>query len=688
MKKRALLIGINNYQYKNEIGGLQGCVNDTELMSSVLQSNFGFGKDDIIFLWNEEATKEGIVIQLKRILEDCESDDTIVFYFSGHGTRRKAREANKPDNFDETILPHDTRLEAHISRDIHDSELRNWMALLTEKTSDIHLFLDCCHSGSMVRDGKELGNIRNVRGIYTDELREISSTPLKIPVQPDSYLFPPPAIDWSSISDFYSMLTACGKDERAKEFPVTINGKSKYHGAFTYFLVQELVKAPARFTYQDIFEQICIRMKAVSSLSQSAQIEGNSARQPFSNVEINTMKYVPVDNHDRDEITLSAGMIHGLTVDSEWAVYEPGTKYPSPEEKLGNVKIVEVDVITSTAKIMKGNKTHKISAGCRAVEEIHYYKDQKKSVYIDSPLTELREIEKIITTDVKKSSWLRLTHTKIGADFIVALSKSGSAGKIADKIQAEIIQVNGKDDEQVLLEMLNLPRDGCKKIRQNLEKMSKYFMILNLENSSSNFLKVKDPSSDLKELVEFTLLQKVNGEWQKAEPAYRNLPKYAEGEQIAFQVINKSSIPIYVSVLDLGLTKRISLLYPQKDASEKIAQGAGQKKPDRGILRKGLIPIPNDTITLCIPADAFITELPGINKKGGVEVFKLMITTKQTNFSFIEQTGLKSRGRPESALEDLFYKYLAEMRTRDAEFKIAKQDDWFTINRAFYLCEK
>jgi hypothetical protein len=678
MKKRALLIGINNYQYKNEIGGLQGCVNDTELMASVLQRKFGFGKDDITFLWNEKATKDGIVIQLRRILEDCESNDTIVFYFSGHGTRRKAREANKPDNFDETILPHDTRAEPYLSRDIHDSELRNWMALLTEKTSNIHIFFDCCHSGSMVRDGKECVNVRNVRGIVTDELREISTTPVKIPVQPDSSLFSAPAVDWSSLSDFYSMLTACGKDERAKEFPVPVNGNSKYHGAFTYFLVQELEKAPAKFTYQDIFEQLCIAMKAKSSLSQSAQIEGNSARQPFSSVEINTMKYVPVENRAQDKIILSAGMIQGLTVNSEWAVYEPGAKYPSPEEKLGNVKIVDVDVISSTAKIMKGNKTHKISAGCRAVEEIHYYKDQKKSVYIDSPLTGLREIEKIVATDVKASSWLRLTNTKVGANFIVALSMPGSAGKIAGKVRAEILQVNGEDDAQVLLEMPNLNRDGFGKIRQNLEKLSKYFMILNLENSSSN----------LKELVEFTLLQKVKGKWQKAEPVYRNLPKYVEGEQIAFQVVNKSSIPIYVSVLDLGLTKRISLLYPQKDASEKIAQGAGQKNPDRGILRKGLIPIANDTMTLSIPTDTFLSKLPGINKKGGVEVFKLMITTGQTNFSFIQQAGLKSRGTPKSALEDLFYKYLAEMRTRDAEFDIAKQDDWFTINRAFYLCKK
>lgn len=672
MKKRALLIGVNDYQYKYEIGTLKGCVNDTKIMASVLKRRFGFAKEDITFLWNEEATRNSIIRKLNHILEHCESNDTIVFYFSGHGTRRIAKEANKPDNLDETIMPYDTRFESRIHRDIRDSELRNWMALLMKKRADVHLFFDCCHSGSIVRGGGETRNGRQNKGMDTDKLREVSSTSVESAVQEsdNTDAFPPPLVDWQSLSDFYSLLSACRRDEPAKEFPVTKDGK--YHGVFTYFLVQELEKASKNFTYQDIFEQLCIKIKAKSFL-QSPQIEGNAARQLFSRAEVDTMKYVIVEKRSQNKAVLSAGAAHGVTAKSEWAVYPPGTKHPSPENKIGNAVIAAVDVITSVAEITEESKLHKISEGCRAVEEIRYYKEQKKSVYINSTSSELRQIEAIIAKDIKASSWLKPDGTKDEADFIISLSTDESA----NEIQVEILQ---EGEEPFLLKMPNLDTGSLGNIRRNLEKLTKYSMILELEN----------PLSDLKDSVEFTLLQKVGGKWREAEPVYKNLPKYVEAEQIAFQVTNNSPSRIYVSVLDLGLTKRISLLYPQRAASQNLAPTSAARKlnPGLGILTKGVLPIPNDTIILVIPAEAFIAELPGLNKEGGMEVFKLMVTTKQTNFGFIEQSGVKTREKTESALEQLLYKYLNETKTREAEFKISEPGDWFTINRGFYLCKK
>jgi hypothetical protein len=679
MKKIALLIGVNDYKHESEIGALRGCVNDTKIMARVLKRRFGFAKEDITFLWNEEATRDSIIKELKRIVENCESNDTIVFYFSGHGTRRIAREANKPDNLDETIMPYDTRFESAIHRDIRDSELRNWMALLMEKAADVHLFLDCCHSGSLVRGGEDGRNGRKNKGIDTDRRREISSTSVESPAPPQRSnpdAFPAPLVDWQSLSNFYSLLSACRRDEPAKEFPVTRDGK--YHGVFTYFLVRELEQASENFTYQDVFEQLCIKIKA-KSFMQSPQIEGNAARQLFSRVEAEAMKYVLVEKRSQNKAVLSAGAVHGVTTKSEWAVYPPQTKYPSPENKIGNVVIAGIDVITSDAKITQESKIHKISEGCRAVEEIHYYDEQKKSVYIDSPLSELRQIQmselrqiqKNLAKDIKASSWLKLAETKDEADFLVSLSMNSPA----NDLHVEILQ---DGEEPFLLKMSNLDDGAPETIRRNLEKLTKYSMILELEN----------PSSDLKDSVEFTLLQQVGKNWREAEPVYKNLPKYAEGEQIAFQIINKSSSQIYVSVLDFGLTKRISLLYPQRAASQKLASTSAARKinPEIGILKKGLLPVPNDTIILTIPNEAFITELPELNTKGGIEVFKLIVTSQETNFSFIEQTGLKTREKPETALERLIFKYSNETRTREAGFKINEQGDWFTINRGFYLC--
>lgn len=672
MKKRALLIGVNEYQYKNEIRTLNGCVNDTKIMASVLKRRFGFAKEDLTFLRNEEATRASIIKELKQILEDCESNDTIVFYFSGHGTRRIAKEANKPDNLDETIMPYDTRFDYRIHRDIRDSELRNWMALLMKNNADVHIFLDCCYSGSLVRGGGRAGKSQHNRGIDTDILRDVSSNTTEIVGQESGFTdaFPPSQIDWQSLSDFYSLLSACRRNEPAKEFSAF--GDGKYHGVFTYFLVQELEKASKNFTYQDVFEQVCIEVKAKSFL-QSPQIEGNTARRIFSRIEIDTMNYVVVEKRSQNEAVLSAGAVHGITSKSKWAIYLPGTKHPSPENKIGNAVITEVDVINSVAKITEKSKLHKISEGCRAVEEIRYYEDKKKSVHLTAVSRELQQIAALIAKDIKKSAWLKLSETENEVDFSVDLSNA----KSAKEIRVEILQ---KGEEPFLLKIPDLDIGALQNICRNLEKLTKYSMVLELKN----------PLSDLRDSIKFTLLQRVRGKWQEAEPIYQNLPKYIEGEQIAFQVTNNSPKQIYVSILDLGLTKRISLLYPQKAASQSLAprSAATQLNPNLGVLTKGILPIPNDMIFLVIPSEAFITKLSGLNKKGSIEVFKLFVTTKQTNFSFIEQGGIKTREKPESALEQLLYKYLNETKTREAGFKTSEQGDWFTINRGFYLCKK
>ena len=231
---------------------------------------------------------------------------------------------------------------------------------------------------------------------------------------------------------------------------------------------------------------------------------------------------------------------------------------------------------------------------------------------------------------------------------------------------------------QVLSEIVYSDDNDLLKIRRNLETLSKYLLILDLEN----------PSSRLRDLIEFILLQKTDGKWTKALPIYNDLPKYSEDEQIAFQIINKYQSPIYISILDLGLTKKISLLYPVNSASDRIGSNvaATENNPDMGILQVGIKP--NESITLFIPETAFLSEISGLNKKGGIEIFKLIATTEQTDFNWIEQDGLIARQNFNSSFEELLYKYMSESPTREARTEVNKPKDWFTIERGFYLCKK
>jgi hypothetical protein len=669
MNKRALLIGINNYLYYPE-SSLDGCVNDTKIMAAVLTERFGFSKDDITFLWNEDATRDAIISQLTKILETCRKNDIIVFHFSGHGSRRLSSIPQMPDGLEETIMPHDTGSMPHLNRDIRDSDMRNWLALLTKKTSNVNLFFDSCHSGSMLREAGK------IRGINTDsrEILPSSAESANRPSEPDS-VFPSSSANWLALSDSYSLLTACKKNELASEYQVKEIDRTIHYGAFTYFLVRELIKAPTNFTYQDVFEQLRIKMQT-AALSQTPQIEGESSQRLFSGVKMNTMQYVSVKNRVGNEITLSAGAAHGLTINSQWAIYPSAAKHASPGNELGSVSITSVDTITSTAGIVEENG-HQIQAGCRAVEESHYYGNPKYSVYIDNLSAGAEQVKKFLSNDIDNSSWLKIAGSESEADFVVSLLESKAENSSNNEFQIKILQAG---NTHFLLHTAHPFDNDFLKIRRNLETLSRYSTILELDN----------PSSKLRDFVEFTLLRKIDGQWHEAKPDYNDLPKYFEDEALAFRVINKSPVPIYVSILDLGLTKKIRLLYPPRAASERVGsqQAATAQNPGMGILQAGISP--NEKITLFIPETVFLTDFSDINEKGGIEVFKLIAATEQTDFSWLQQDGMSpgSIRNKASLPEKLLYEYLIERQSRECRIEVNKSADWFTINRGFYLLKR
>src|SRR6266542_6110298 len=102
--KRALLIGVDAYPH---VPPLNGCVNDAQVMRSVLVDSFGFSADHISLLVNDQATRAGILSAFDALVSDTGPDDIVVFHFSGHGSRIADREGDEPSGFDSTIVPFD-----------------------------------------------------------------------------------------------------------------------------------------------------------------------------------------------------------------------------------------------------------------------------------------------------------------------------------------------------------------------------------------------------------------------------------------------------------------------------------------------------------------------------------------------------------------------------------------------------
>ena len=145
-KMRALLVGIA--EYANPEYMLQGPVNDVFLVSQTLQE-MGVEADAIRVVLNDRATAVGIRERLAWLLNDARDDETLFFYFSGHGAQVPAygRDA-EVDHIDECLVPYDFNWEQ--GNAIFDDEFAALYSQLPYGATFVAM-LDCCHAGGMQR---------------------------------------------------------------------------------------------------------------------------------------------------------------------------------------------------------------------------------------------------------------------------------------------------------------------------------------------------------------------------------------------------------------------------------------------------------------------------------------------------------------------------------------------------------
>ena len=83
----ALLVGVNDYK-ADALPDLAGCVNDVHAMKSLLIGQYGFAAQDVRVLTNAAATREEIIRAVREnLIERAKENDTVLFYFSGLGSR-------------------------------------------------------------------------------------------------------------------------------------------------------------------------------------------------------------------------------------------------------------------------------------------------------------------------------------------------------------------------------------------------------------------------------------------------------------------------------------------------------------------------------------------------------------------------------------------------------------------------
>ncbi len=144
MVKKALLIGIN---YINSEYQLDGCINDIHNINKFLINYCGYLPENIRILTEKSdilPNKSNIIEQINWLIKDVEENDTLLFYYSGHGSYSKDKNKDESDKRDEQIIPLDVDEKGEIS----DDWLYSNFASKVPKNANLWCFFDCCHSGT------------------------------------------------------------------------------------------------------------------------------------------------------------------------------------------------------------------------------------------------------------------------------------------------------------------------------------------------------------------------------------------------------------------------------------------------------------------------------------------------------------------------------------------------------------
>jgi metacaspase-1 len=147
---RALIIGVGKYQLPNS--DLPGIDIDVNNMRDIAQL-MGFKPEHVRVLLDEEATHARVTKEMSTWLRTgVKTEDPVLIYFSGHGTRVADLDGDESDKADETLVLHDSRWgpKAQLERSLVDDQLAELVSKIPSER--VLIFVDACNSGTSTRN--------------------------------------------------------------------------------------------------------------------------------------------------------------------------------------------------------------------------------------------------------------------------------------------------------------------------------------------------------------------------------------------------------------------------------------------------------------------------------------------------------------------------------------------------------
>lgn len=508
---RALLIGLDAH---SDAPALRGSVNDVRLMADVIAKAAGI--TEIVLLTNRNATRAQILGRLDDAVGATGRHETLFVHYSGWGVRISAQEGIRPVRT--AWRPHASSGERLPPHESYDSALVPYDGTTSDR-------------GSMITYGELRERLRHAEGTVILAF----DVPFSGTLLGD--------LDTARLA----YVGAAGVDEVGYEF-MTPDGV--YQGTLSYFLAQALLRSPGA-TIGELFRDVA-REIASRFPGQHPVLEGNADLR-LGRSEQPAAVGVRVSARDGDQITLDAGAASGLSVRSQWSLHAL-PRGGAAETKVGVVEISRVTATDAKARVLSEAWSGAIAPGARAEEELHNYGDMRLRVRLNGSDDSAVFRELLAGAE---SLELLLADATVEPDVTVRVVKGGESVMVDGESEPRTFDaptwVVEDSRERVVLEPRPTLSRAAYELRRDLAKLARHTNVVGLKNPNRR--------SALAGKVELHLMRRGAAGWEDA-PAdpKRGLVVFQEGELICLRIENRHDTPVHLTVLDLGLTMRISPL--------------------------------------------------------------------------------------------------------------------------------
>lgn len=360
-RTHALLIGVSDYNV-NGISDLKGPPNDVSILWRALKGR-DVKVEDIAVLTDPVLPESPdfpkpkglphraeILAELDRLAEVVEKGDTVMFYYSGHGSVQPVnpdipQEEPEADGQDQVILPGDVGAYSMIDRSIKNAIVDNELAVrfdaIRAKGAFIWAVVDACHSGTVTR-GQDVTRSVDPGVLNVPPAPKLEShggeREAPVPLKPGA----------GGIVGFYAVESYAEAIERpftGYNLPMVGEGDGQRMGVFTYHLHRALTRDTAS-TFRDLAQEIVAEMNSDRSGGKvpppvfdgdlDAPVPGSeAARVP------NSVSVILAD----EQLTIPAGVLHGFDVGATLALYLPG----APEKPVARATVSDATAVTAKA---------------------------------------------------------------------------------------------------------------------------------------------------------------------------------------------------------------------------------------------------------------------------------------------------------------------------------------------------